>query len=573
MSAITNGIHANVISERSIDEPRKIKVIIIGAGVSGILCALELKKRVEDLDLVIYDKNEQLGGTWFENRYPGCACDIPAHCYQLSFESNPAWSQFYATAPEILKYWEKVAAKHDVTKYMKFRSKLVEAQWNDESSKWKVKIQRSGEGESEFTDESDVLISAVGLLNEWRWPQIEGLHDFKGELLHSAAWRPEFDHKDKKVAVIGAGSSGIQIVPSIQPAVKKLDHYVRGKTWIATPMAAKEVEKRTAGTGSNFKFSTEEINAWRADPALYLQYRRTLETELQSGHSITMRGSALQREVKEEFTTLMKSRLALKPDIAQHLLPGFSPLCKRLTPGPGYLEALTQPNVEVIATPIGKVTETGIITEDGELREVDAIVCATGFDTSFRGRSPVIGQNGVVLNEKWADRPDTYLSLSTSQFPNFFMSLGPNSALGAGSLLIILEYFASYIAQCVEKIQRSNIRTIQPSKASVAGFTDFCEQYFQRTVYSEECSSWYKTGGRSGKVTGLWPGSSLHAIRALAAPRWEDFEYTYNDGNSFGWFGNGCSERDVKEMDRAYYLKDIMLEDPLEKTDMSGIVG
>jgi cation diffusion facilitator CzcD-associated flavoprotein CzcO len=280
------------------------------------------------------------------------------------------------------------------------------------------------------------------------------------------------------VAVIGAGSSGIQIVPSLQPGVQKLDHYVRGKTWIATPMAAKEVEKRTSGTGSNFSFSEEEIRTWKADPALYLQYRRALETELQSGHGITMRGSELQRLVKEEFTTLMKSRLATKPEIAQHLLPEFSPLCKGLTPGPGYLEALTQPNVEVIATPISKVTQTGIVTEDGQLREVDAIVCATGFDTSFKGRSPVIGQDGVHLNEKWADRPDTYLSVSTNKFPNFFMSLGPNSALGAGSLLIILEYFAKYIGQCVEKIQQANILTMQPSKPSVDGFTNFCEQYF-----------------------------------------------------------------------------------------------
>jgi hypothetical protein len=124
-----------------------------------------------------------------------CTLDIPAHCYQLSFESNPAWSQFYATAPEILKYWEKVAAKHDVQKYMKFRSKVTTAQWNDEAAKWKVTIQPTGEGSPEFSDEADVLISAVGLLNEWRWPQIPGLHDFKGELLHSAAWRPDFEHK------------------------------------------------------------------------------------------------------------------------------------------------------------------------------------------------------------------------------------------------------------------------------------------------------------------------------------------------------------------------------------------
>ena len=344
--------------------------------------------------------------------------------------------------------------------------------------------------------------------------------------------------KGKNVAVIGAGSSGIQIVPHIQPGVKRLDSYIRGRTWIATTIAADEVKKRN-DTSSNFDFTEDEIYAWQKDPSLYLSYRKMLEAELQSGHIITMRGSDAQSEARAFFTQLMKERLSKKPSVATHLLPDFPPLCKRLTPGPGYLEALTKENVDVIPTAIERITLTGIQTTDGIHREVDAIVCATGFDTSFQNRFPVYGASGVKLGEKWAERQSTYLSITTSEFPNYFMSYGPNSGLGSGNLLMLFERIAEYTATTLAKMQTENIRTIVPSERAVNNFTDFSDAYFKGTVYSEECSSWYKTGGKNGRVSALWPGSSLHAIEALKSPRWEDFEYTYVDGNEFGWFGNG----------------------------------
>jgi cation diffusion facilitator CzcD-associated flavoprotein CzcO len=351
-------------------------------------------------------------------------------------------------------------------------------------------------------------------------------------------------------------------MPNLQPLAKRLDHYVRGKTWIATPMAAKEVELRTNGTGSNFSFTEEEISTWRHDPALYRAYRRRLEEELQSGHELTIRDSAMQNGAREAFTELMKERLADRPDIAKHLLPTFPPLCKRLTPGPGYLESLTKSNVDIIATPISKFTETGIITEDGTSREVDAIICATGFDTTHRNRFPIYGEGGVLLGQKWKDRADSYLSMTTHGFPNLFMSLGPNSGLGSGNLLIMLERIAAYVAQCAEKMQMENIRSMVPSQRAVNLFTDFCDVYFKGTVYSEECSSWYKTGGKNGRVTALWPGSSLHATQVLEKPRWEDFDFTYADGNEFGWFGDGWTERERKGLDKSYYIQQTFLDEP-----------
>jgi hypothetical protein len=242
-------------------------------------------------------------------------------------------------------------------------------------------------------------------------------------------------------------------------------------------------------------------------------------------------------------------------------------LCKRLTPGPGYLEALSEDNVDVIRTTIEKITPTGIQTIDGVHREVNAIVCATGFNTSYRNRLPVNGLHGETLTERWQDRVDSYLSVTVDGFPNYFMLAGPNSGVGTGNLLALFEGISDYVSQVLEKLQIANVLTIQPSARSVKNFTDFCDQYFAGTVYSEECSSWYKGGtGNNGRVVALWPGSSLHGIKTFKAPRWEDFEYTYVDGNEFGWIGDGWSRLDrLQDADRAYYLSTQMLHEPLEK--------
>lgn len=332
-----------------------------------------------------------------------------------------------------------------------------------------------------------------------------------------------------------------------------LDHYVRGRTWIAGTFAREELDKR-GGDAGNFEFTDVEKNHWQKDPTAYLAFRKKIEAELQGGHSVTIRGSEAQKEARKEFTQSMHARLAKKPQVADHLLPNFPPLCKRLTPGPGYLEALTADNVSVIPTSISRITATGIIDADGTHRPVDAIICATGFDTSFQNRMPIYGINNTSLNERWRDRTSNYLSLTVDGFPNFFMSLGPNSALGTGNLLMLIERASSYMGECLAKIQTQNILTMTVKSRAVENFSNFCDQYFKGTVFAEECSSWYKSG-KEGRVTALWPGSSLHAIQAMKNVRWEDFDYEYVDGNEFGWFGDGWSVRDRgDEMARTYYL-------------------
>lgn len=337
-----------------------------------------------------------------------------------------------------------------------------------------------------------------------------------------------------------------------------MDHYVRGRTWISNQHGGKDFEKRTGGKGGNFAYTEEEKETWEKDSEAYLSYRRSLEYNMQNRFGITHIDSDLQKDAKERFTADMKERLKGRPEIIDNLLPSFPPLCKRLTPGPGYLEALTNPKVNVIPTAISHVDEKGIWTEDGVHHPVDAIVCATGFNTTPGARGfPIIGRQGVNLRERYLNRPDTYLGLCTDGFPNFFQSLGPNAFQGAGNLLIMIEYTHSYVGQILSKMVHSNIGVISPKRKAVMNFTNFCEKYFERTVYSATCDSWYKSSPPGatkeecarGKVTALWPGSSLHAVKTLETVRWEDFETQPYDDNDFGWFGNGwtVAERNPTE--------------------------
>ena len=343
-----------------------------------------------------------------------------------------------------------------------------------------------------------------------------------------------------------------------------MDHYVRGRTWIASTFGQAEVRSRNNGLDGNFTYSEAEKEAWRKDRASYIKYRKALEAGMQGGYAVTQVGSDAQIGARAEFDREMRKKLAKKPEIAEHMLPDFPPLCKRLTPGPGYLEALTADNVDVISLPMSHVDANGIVATDGKHRPVDAIICATGFDTSFQGRFPIYGRGGRNMQDLYRSRPETYLSLCTAGFPNFFQSLGPNAGLGNGNLLIVIESIAKYVGQCLQKLATQNVRTLEPKQKCVDNFTRYCELYFKRTVFSAECGSWYKSSPpgtspeerKKGRVTALWPGSSLHAVKALEKVRFEDFEMEYVEPNEFGWFGDGwtVAERigDVEGL--AYYL-------------------
>lgn len=277
----------------------------------------------------------------------------------------------------------------------------------------------------------------------------------------------------------------------------------------------------------------------------------------------------MQIDGQQAFAENMKARLANKPELFDELVPSFPPACRRLTPGPGYLEALTDPKVNLIKSDIVKVDETGIVTADGQHRPVDMLVCATGFDTSSTPRFPIIGSGGMPLSEKWKDTPENYMSVTTDGFPNFFICLGPNSGLGEGNLLLLIEKSIDYFTECIQKMQRDNIRAMTVRRDAVRRFTKYCDQYFSLTVFSSKCRSWYKGGTEDGRIVALWPGSSLHARKAFANPRWEDFEYEYVDDNPAGWLGDGWTENEKYNRINVDYLDDDQIDFPLPASDFT----
>lgn len=575
----------------SIDEYRPIKVVVIGAGFSGIIAGIRFPQRVPNLDLTIYDQNAGIGGTWYTNKYPGLACDIPSHCYQLTFESKTDWSSFYAPGAEIRSYLQSIVDKYKLMRYIKLRHRLVHARYDEPTGKWQLRIRRlmvqtDGAGSEaevyeEFEDTADVLFTGVGSLSRWGWPDIAGLRDFKGELFHTAdfdvgnkTWQEATeDWQNKRVGVIGVGSSAIQIVPALQPRVAKIVNFVRGKTWISTPFASAKLAEllKRDPDAQNYVFTDEDKAAFR-DPEFYKHFRHELEADLNSVHQSTLKDSGMQSNARAAFHAHMVKKLAKKPWIADLLIPQFGVACRRLTSGPGYLEALCEDNVDFVATHIKHITSTGIELVDGTHQDFDVIICATGYDYSFHFDFPLIGRGGVSIQEKWTPHPSTYLAVCTDGFPNCFMSLGPNSGVGSGSLLVLIERQIDYAIEATKKLQRERLKSIEVKQEAVKDFDAYLEHYFPKTVYSEKCRSWYKMGKEQGRVVALWPGSCLHAVRAIQYPRWEDYNYEYADGvrNRMHWLGDGQTyDEKTMQGDRAWYLSDEEVDIPPVPVDIA----
>ncbi|KAF3006882.1 hypothetical protein E8E13_010976 [Curvularia kusanoi] len=546
--------------DQPIENFRPMKVIAIGAGFSGIYLSIRFPEWLRNVELVVYEKNDGLGGTWWENRYPGCACDIPAHSYVYTFEENPSWSSFYAPAPEIQKYLQNVADKYSAGRFIKLSHKVVNCTWDALRSKWKVDVQKVATGEV-FSDEADVVIAARGGLNDYVWPKIDGLWSFKGKVVHSAAWDTSFDYANKRIGIIGGGSSAIQIVPQLQKlAGTKLSCFLRSKTWISTSFGASAMQKLGL---SHEQFTDEDYNKYMSDPEKYHAFRKLIETEGNAMHPFSLKGSEMSEFARDAFTQLMRSRLAKKPELADFLLPSFAPGCRRLTPGQGYLEALTEDNVNVITTAIQAVTEKGVVLEGGQLIELDVLVCATGFNAGGAPPFPVTGADGSKLSERWEPYSEAYMSVAIDGFPNYFTMMGPNSGVASGSLTKIIESVGDYIIKCIRKLQKEDIKSMRISPRAMNSWITHIEGYFQKTVFLDDCHTWYR---KDNRIIGLWPGSTVHAIEALRSPRWEDFDYDYGEDTSddrlLRWLGNGWSELQLNGGDISYYVEPEYVDKP-----------
>lgn len=491
-------------------------------------------------------------------------CDIPSHVYQSTFSPKTDWSDEFAPGAEIRDYWQSVAKKYDVYQYARFQHKVEDASWDPAAGSWTLKIADLASG-SIVQDNADFVLTCIGRFNAWKLPSYPGLSDYTGTLRHASHWDPDFDPTGKRVAVIGNGASGIQLVANLQSKVARLDHYARSKTWIAASWAGDERTLEAQPIPDEKKKSLEDLQS-------YLAFRKELEDKYWRKFATFLKGEA-NDNVRQFFTETMKARLSKKPELLQQLVPDFGPNCRRLTPGPGYLEALQEPNVEFIREPITRFSKTGIETADGTQRDVDAIFCATGANGDMIPPFP-IRASGRELSSLW--RPDgeygfpyTYLGAATPGFPNLFFVHGPHATGPSGTVPQSVETQLTFYAKILRKASREGIKSITPKKKAADDFVEYCDAFFAKTVLVEGCSSWYNGGNPGARIHGIWPGSSNHITAIRREPRWEDFEYEHlaeSQGNSLLWyFGNGGTRAENDpQSDMTSYLKvpqDIDLKD------------
>ncbi|OAP62890.1 hypothetical protein AYL99_02117 [Fonsecaea erecta] len=530
---------------------RKLKIVCIGAGFSGLTLAHKIQHelKLEDvIDLQIYEKNADVGGTWYENTYPGAACDIPAHAYTFLFEPNPDWSQFYPAQPEIHAYIKATVAKYNLDKYVSLKSKILETIWDDEAGRWKIKFDANGVVRE---DTADILVNGSGFLNKWKWPAIPGLHDFKGKLVHSANWDKDYSWEGKKVAVIGNGSSGIQIVPAMQPKVSKLVTYIRNPSWISINFCADKTID-----GKNFSYTEEQRKEFRENPESHFTLRKELEASVNGFFFGMKTGHPFQQGLEAACKAQMGAILKDHPEMADKLIPSFHPGCRRLTPGDGYLEALQQPNASINWSPITRITAKGIETAEGGEEEFDMIVCATGFDTSFVPSWKLVGLNGATLDERWKTDPEAFFAVQVDTMPNYYMFNGPNCPISHGSVLTEISWTCDYILRWAEKIATQDIKSITPKAEAVADFNTYSQEFLKSMVWADNCRSWYKNGKESGTVTGTYAGTILHFKDCLESLGGEHFDVVWRSKNRFRWLGNGQSKWDKDGMgDLAYYMR------------------
>lgn len=445
-----------------------------------------------------------------------------------------------------MQYWQSLAGKHEVYKRAKFKHRVESIEWNDELAKWMLNIRKTEHG-CTIIEEFDFVLTCAGRLNAWKLPDYPGIADYKGLLRHTSNWDASFDCKGKTVAVIGNGASGVQIVPSLQKEAGHLYHFVRSSTWVGLTAnnCANSEPLKTAQTADESGHNKDDV---LVD---YVSFRKNVEDKTWRGFRTFLRDSDENASLRDGFTEAIRKHLKARPDILETFIPPFAPNCRRHTQGPGYLEAITAPNVTYITTSIERFTTEGIQTQDGIVRDVDAIFCATGSETHYPLQFTVKAK-GQQLRDLWAPDgkpgfPYTYLGIATPGFPNLLFMHGPYGISPSGTVPYSFETQLTYVAKLLRKVSREGIKSVDASAEAANDFTAYADAFFATTVLTDGCRSSYNGGRPESKIFGFWPGSATHQAIIRREPRWEDWCYQHlaESGNRFSWyFGNGLSRKE-----------------------------
>ncbi|MCR6490801.1 NAD(P)/FAD-dependent oxidoreductase [Amycolatopsis sp. OK19-0408] len=474
-------------------------VVIVGTGFSGLGMAIQLRKEGRE-DFVILEKAHDVGGTWRDNSYPGCACDIPSHMYSFSFEQNPDWSRAYSPQPEIWQYMRDVADKHDLRRFVRFGQEMTGARWDADENRWHVATR----GGDEFV--AGALVAGVGALHLPQIPELPGIENFAGPAFHSARWRHDVDLKGKKVAVIGTGASAVQFVPKIAPDVEALTLFQRTPPWIM-PKADHEMSGRTR-------------SLFKVFPPAQRAYRNLLYWMLEA-RAIGFNGQSWVMKVGQRLAKRNIDRAIADPALRRKVTPDYTMGCKRVLISNDYYPALARDNVDVVTDGVREVREHSVVDAAGVEHEVDAIVYGTGFHvTDAFDDLEIVGRDGRNLGKEWAtEGMRTHLGITVAGFPNLFFLLGPNTGLGHNSVVFMIEAQISYVA---EALRLARGKAIEPKPEVQERFNGDIQRKLAKGIWTRGgCKSWYLDA--KGVNRTIWPGFTWRYWLDTRKVRREDF--------------------------------------------------
>ena len=480
---------------------RKLRFLVIGAGMSGILAAVKLREAGHD-DVVVLEKADRLGGTWRENRYPGLTCDVPAHAYTYSFAPNPEWSRFFANAAEIRAYFEKVARDFGVLPLIRFNREVTDLAWT--GAEWRAE---TGVGEV-FT--ADAVVVASGVLHHPRMPEIEGLDSFAGTAMHTARWDESVPLDGRRIGVIGCGSTGVQMVCALADRAGKLVHFQRSPQWIMPVI--------------DFAYSEEQREAFRRDPALIdaIRYDPEYEGNVQRFTMGIVDPDGAAMHAIEDFCRGNLEQNVTDPALRAKLTPNYRAACKRLIYSPNYYERVQRPAVHVDTGAIRRIVPEGVEMADGTVHELDVLALATGFHADrFIRPTTVRGRNGVSLDQFWAKRATAYMAITLPNFPNLFFLNGPTAPVGNFSLIDVAERQWQFVERLIAEVAGGRCDEISASAEAMAAYDARRIAAAKGTIFASGCSSWYLD---SEGVPMTWPWSYQAFSEAMANPVLEDMD-------------------------------------------------
>jgi cation diffusion facilitator CzcD-associated flavoprotein CzcO len=475
-------------------------VAIIGSGFAGVLMGIRLRQ-IGVTDFVIFERASDLGGVWRENTYPGCACDVESHLYALKLAPNPDWSRRYSPQAEIWDYLRKTAERFGVTPHIRYAEAVEQARWDDVRARWQLTT-RSGSCTATH------VIAATGALADPRMPDLPGLHSFTGPVFHSAVWDHSVDLAGKGVGMLGTGASAVQFVPAIQPIVGRLVVFQRTPGWVVPR--------------EDHPWSSRTRAMFRCFPTIHRTYREFLRLKREAmgisfwhprvGRVVGLLASQhLRRQVRD-------------PVLRKKLTPDFAVGCKRILVSDDWYPALTQPNVELIASAAERITPSGVVGADGIERPADVLICGTGFRvTDFPFAPHVTGRGGRTLAEVWAKTATAHVGTTVAGFPNLFIIPGPNTGLGHSSVLMMMEAQAEHAIGAMQYVARAGGGALEPRPEAQAAFAADVDRRMAKTVWvTGGCKSWYLDS--TGRNSTLWPGTIPQFERRVARFRPEEYE-------------------------------------------------